>query len=145
MTVVFFGYIVTAFLTTPDWRPVLRAAVVPTVRLEAGFLFIAITLIGTTVTSYMQFFLQASIVEKGVTERELGFTRGDIVISSIFADLIAFFIVVTTAQTLHPAGVQIETAADAAKALVPLAGPMPRCSSRSVSSGRRSPARPSCR
>ena len=123
MTVVFFGYIVTAFLTTPDWRPVLRAAVVPTVRLEAGFLFMAITLIGTTVTSYMQFFLQSSIVEKGVMERELGFTRGDIVISSIFADLIAFFIVVTTAQTLHPAGVEIATAADAAKALVPLAGP----------------------
>jgi Mn2+/Fe2+ NRAMP family transporter len=123
MTVVFFGYIVTAFLTTPDWRPVLRAAVVPTVRLEAGFLFMAITLIGTTVTSYMQFFLQSSIVEKGVTERELGFTRGDVVVSSIFADLIAFFIVVTTAQTLHPAGVEIATAADAAKALVPLAGP----------------------
>jgi len=122
MTVVFLGYIATAFLTTPDWRPVLRAAVVPTIRLEAGFLFMAITLVGTTVTSYMQFFLQSSIVEKGVMERELGFTRGDVLVSSIFADLIAFFIVVTTAQTLYPAGIEIQTAADAAKALEPLAG-----------------------
>ncbi len=122
MTVVFFGYVATAFLTTPDWGPVLKAAVIPTVRLEAGFLFMAITLVGTTVTSYMQFFLQASVVEKGVTERELRFTRGDVVISAIFADLIAFFVVVTTAQTLHPAGVEIASAADAAKALVPLAG-----------------------
>ena len=64
MTVVFFGYVATAFLTTPDWSPVLRAAVIPTVRLEPGFLFMAITLVGTTVTSYMQFFLQASVVRR---------------------------------------------------------------------------------
>ena len=122
MTIVFFGYIATAFVATPDWRPVLHASVIPQWQGSKDYLFMAITLIGTTITSYMQFFLQATEVEKGTPVRELPFVRADVVISSIFANLIAFFIVVTTAQTLHPHGIQIETAADAAKALAPLAG-----------------------
>src|SRR6185503_18538977 len=93
-----------------------------TIHSDAGFLFMAITLIGTTITSYMQFFLQAAYVEKGTSVRELPLARADVVISSVFANFIAFCIIVTTAQTLHPAGVRIETAAEAAKALVPLAG-----------------------
>lgn len=121
-TVVFFGYVGTAFVVTPDWTPVLRASVVPTFRADQGYLFMAITLIGTTITSYMQFFLQATEVEKGTSVRELPFVRADVVISSVFANLIAFFIVVTTAQTLHPHGIKIDTAADAARALAPLAG-----------------------
>lgn len=122
MTVVFLGYIVTAFVVTPDWTPVLVAAVKPTLHLDKEYMFMAITLIGTTITSYMQFFLQATEVEKGTPVRELKFVRADIIISSIFANLVAFFIVVTTAQTLHPHGVKIDSAADAAKALVPIAG-----------------------
>jgi NRAMP (natural resistance-associated macrophage protein)-like metal ion transporter len=110
------------FITTPDWRPVLRAVATPSFRLETGYLFMAITVVGTTVTSYMQFFLQAAVVEKRMGERDLQFERWDVIISCVFADLIAFFIVVTTAQTLHTAGIQIETAAEAAKALEPLAG-----------------------
>lgn len=121
-TVVFFGYVATAFVATPDWTPVLKASVIPTFRADQGYLFMAITLIGTTITSYMQFFLQATEVEKGTSVRELPFVRADVVISSIFANLIAFFIVITTAQTLHPHGIKIDTAADAAKALAPLAG-----------------------
>lgn len=121
-TIVFFGYVGTAFVATPDWSPVLKAAAVPALRADQGYLFMAITLIGTTITSYMQFFLQATEVEKGTSVRELPFVRADVVISSVFANLIAFFIVVTTAQTLHPHGIRIETAADAAHALAPLAG-----------------------
>ncbi len=122
MTVVFFGYVATALITTGDWLPVLRASVVPTVRLDPGFLFMAITLIGTTITSYMQFFLQAAYVEKGTGVRELKLAHTDVIISSIFANFIAFCIVLTTAQTLHAAGIKIETAAEAAQALQPLAG-----------------------
>lgn len=122
MTVVFFGYIATAFVSTPHWAPVLHASVVPKLHADKGYLFMAITLIGTTITSYMQFFLQATEVEKGTSVRELPFVRADVIISSIFANLIAFFIVVTTAQTLYPHGIKIDTAADAAKALVPFAG-----------------------
>lgn len=122
MTVVFFVYVATAFTTTKDWGPTLHAAVTPTLRLDKNYLFLTITLIGTTITSYMQFFLQATEVEKGTGVRQLPFVRADVIISSIFADLIAFFIIVTTAQTLHPHGIKIDTAADAAKALAPLAG-----------------------
>jgi Mn2+/Fe2+ NRAMP family transporter len=122
MTVVFFGYVATAFMTTHEWLPVLKASVVPTVRFDPGFLFMAITLIGTTITSYMQFFLQAAYVEKGTAVRELKLARADVVISSVFANFIAFCIVLTTAQTLHTAGIHIETADQAARALAPLAG-----------------------
>jgi len=122
MTIVFFGYVVTAFMTTHQWLPVLRASVVPTLHADPGFLFMAITLIGTTITSYMQFFLQAAYVERGTGVRELKLARADVVISSVFANFIAFCIIVTTAQTLNKTGVRIDTAAEAAKALVPLAG-----------------------
>jgi Mn2+/Fe2+ NRAMP family transporter len=101
---------------------VLHVAVVPTFHLDTGYLFMLITLIGTTITSYMQFFLQAAVVERGATESDLRLTRADVVISAIFADLVAFFIIVTNAQTLYPAGIQIDSAAEAASALEPLAG-----------------------
>ncbi len=126
MTVVFLAYVATAFMTTSDWTPVLKATVVPSFSLDSGYIFLLITLIGTTITSYMQFFLQAAVVERGVNEKELGLTRADVVISAIFADLIAFFIIVTNAQTLHPNGISIDSAADAAGALEPLAGPYAR-------------------
>jgi Mn2+/Fe2+ NRAMP family transporter len=126
MTVVFLAYVATAFMTTSDWAPVLKATVVPRFSLESGYIFLLITLIGTTITSYMQFFLQSAVVERGVTEKELGLTRLDVVISAVFADLIAFFIIVTNAQTLYPNGISIDTAADAARALEPLAGPYAR-------------------
>lgn len=122
MTVVFFGYVATAFVATPDWEPVVHAAIVPEIQMNKDYLFMAITLIGTTITSYMQFFLQATEVEKGTSVRKLGFVRADVIISSVFANLVALFIVITTAQTLHPHGIKIETAADAAKALEPIAG-----------------------
>src|SRR5581483_9684111 len=105
MTVVFFGYVVTAVRTTPDWTAVLHAAVVPEVHFDTAYLFMAITLIGTTVTSYMQFFLQATVVEKGMHERDLWYERWDVIIACIFADLIAAFIIITTANTLHPNGI----------------------------------------
>jgi len=74
------------------------------------------------VTSYMQFFVQSSVVEKGVTMKRFGRTRLDVVLSSIFADVIGFFIILTTAETLYAAGIKIETAEDAARALAPLVG-----------------------
>jgi NRAMP (natural resistance-associated macrophage protein)-like metal ion transporter len=131
MTVVFFGYVITAFLMTHAWLPVLQAAVVPTFRFETGYLFTAITLIGTTVTSYMQFFLQAAVFEKGMTERELTFARWDVIIACVFADLIAGFIVITTAQTLHPSGVQLTPRPTRPRHSCPWPGATPRSCSRS--------------
>jgi len=122
MTVFYLAYVVTAFAATKDWGPVMLASITPRIELDRGYLFLLITLVGTTVTSYMQFFVQSSVVEKGVTMKRFGRTRLDVVLSSIFADVIAFFIILTTAETLYAAGIKIETAEDAARALAPLVG-----------------------
>jgi Mn2+/Fe2+ NRAMP family transporter len=104
-------------------REVMRGTLIPTLSLDHDYVFLAVTLIGTTITSYMQFFLQATIVEKGVRPEEYNLTKADVVFSAIFGDLVAFFIIVATATTLFPAGIRVDSADDAARALAPIAGP----------------------
>lgn len=123
MTLVFFAYPISAILAKPDWLTVARGTFIPTLSLDHNYIFLAVTLIGTTITSYMQFFLQATIVEKGSPPGEYNLTRADVIFSAIFGDLIAFFIIVATGTTLFPAGIHIESAQDAAQALTPIAGP----------------------
>ena len=122
MTLVFLGYIVSAFLSRPDWGAVAVGIVKPTFRLENAFLFTFVAVIGTTISPYMQVYVQSSVVEKGVTIENYVQTKIDVWIGTIFAILIVFFIVVSTAATLHRTGIQVTTAADAAHALRPLAG-----------------------
>jgi Mn2+/Fe2+ NRAMP family transporter len=124
MSLVFLGYIVSAFLARPAWGEVARALVRPTFSLDAGYLFIVMALIGTTISPYMQVFVQSSVVEKGVTEEDYALTRADVWTGTLFAISIAFFIVVSTAATLHARGFrgELESAAEAARALAPLAG-----------------------
>ena len=122
MSLVFLGYIVSAFLSRPDWGAVAVGIVKPTFRLEHAFLFTFVAVIGTTISPYMQVYVQSSVVEKGVTIEDYAQTKIDVWVGTIFAILIVFFIVVSTAATLHRAGIQITTAADAAHALRPLAG-----------------------
>src|SRR5436305_2450956 len=123
MSLVFLGYIVSAFLARPDWGEVARGFVRPEVRFDAGYIFTVVALIGTTISPYMQVFVQSSVVEKGVTEEDYALTRADVWMGTVFAIAIAFFITVATAATLHAAGVHIESAEQAARALEPLAGP----------------------
>lgn len=122
MSLVFLGYIVSAFLSKPDWSAVAVGLVKPTFKFEQAFLFSFVAIVGTTISPYMQVFVQSSVVEKGVTAEDYNKTRTDVWVGTIFAILIVFFIVVSTAATLHKFGIQISTAADAAKALSPLAG-----------------------
>jgi Mn2+/Fe2+ NRAMP family transporter len=122
MSLVFLGYIVSAFLSKPDWSAVAVGLVKPSFRLEHAFLFAFVAVIGTTISPYMQVFVQSSVVEKGVTIDNYKKTKIDVWVGTIFAILIVFFIVVSTAATLHKAGIQVTTAADAAHALRPLAG-----------------------
>ncbi|HZT60326.1 MAG TPA: Nramp family divalent metal transporter [Pyrinomonadaceae bacterium] len=122
MSLVFLGYIVSAFLAKPDWSQVARGLVRPTVEFNAGYIFTIVALIGTTISPYMQVFVQSSVVEKGVTEDDYGPTRADVWVGTTFSDLVAFFIIVATAATLFKHGVHVETAAQAAEALEPLAG-----------------------
>ena len=122
MSLVFLGYVVSAFLARPDWGGVARGLVRPEIQFNAGYLFTVVALIGTTISPYMQVFVQSSVVEKGVTEEDYALTRVDVWTGTVFALAVAFFIAVATAATLHAAGIHIESAEDAARALEPLAG-----------------------
>ncbi|HEV2708494.1 MAG TPA: Nramp family divalent metal transporter [Pyrinomonadaceae bacterium] len=128
MSLVFLGYIVSAFLARPDWGEVARQVVRPEIRFDAGYLFTVVALIGTTISPYMQVFVQSSVVEKGVTEEDYNLTRADVWTGTAFAISVAFFIVVSTAAALHAhgGGAHIESAEQAARALEPLAGPYAR-------------------
>jgi NRAMP (natural resistance-associated macrophage protein)-like metal ion transporter len=120
------AYIVSGVLAHPDWK---AAALSTVTRPESagfrnyGYLSMIIGLAGTTIAPWMQFYLQASIVEKGVTARQYTASRLDVVIGCLFAAIVAWFIVVACAATLHSVGkYNIESGADAAQALRPLAG-----------------------
>jgi len=119
-------YIVAGVLARPDWK---AAAFATVTRPQAagirnyGYLYMVIGLVGTTIAPWMQFYLQASVVEKGITERQYRATRWDVVLGCVFTDIVAWFIIVACAATLYAAGHHnIESAADAAQALRPLAG-----------------------
>ncbi|HLG51744.1 MAG TPA: Nramp family divalent metal transporter [Chloroflexota bacterium] len=123
MTLAFFAYPISAVLAHPDWGAVARHALIPSFRLDRDYIFMFIATVGTTITPYMQIFVQSSVVDKGITVREYHYERVDVIVGSIFGDLISFFIIVCTAATLYTRHVTIETAADAAQALIPVAGP----------------------
>jgi Mn2+/Fe2+ NRAMP family transporter len=122
----YLAYIVSGVLAHPDWK---AAALSTVTRPESagfrdyGYLSLIIGLAGTTIAPWMQFYLQASIVEKGVTARQYKTSRLDVIIGCLFAAVVAWFIVVACAATLHTAGkYNIASGADAAQALRPLAG-----------------------
>jgi NRAMP (natural resistance-associated macrophage protein)-like metal ion transporter len=122
MSLVFLTYIVSAFMAKPDWSHVAREFVTPSFSFESGYLFTVMALIGTTITPFMQVFVQSSVVEKHLDEDDLNVARADAVIGVFFANLIAAFIVIATATTLYSRGVKLEDAADAAQALAPVVG-----------------------
>jgi Mn2+/Fe2+ NRAMP family transporter len=119
-------YIIAALLAHPDWK----AAAVATVSRPSGtgmrsygYLFMIIGLVGTTIAPWMQFYLQASVVEKGITARQYRASRWDVILGCLFTDIVAWFIIVACAATLYAKGrADIKDAADAAQALRPLAG-----------------------
>ena len=122
MSLVFLGYIVSAFLARPHWSSVAAGLVTPTFKLQHAFLFTFVAVVGTTISPYMQVYVQSSVVEKGVTPDDYSKTRTDVWVGTIFAIVIVFFIVVSTGATLHKAGIHVDSAAEAAHALRPLAG-----------------------
>lgn len=118
----FLSYIISGIIVNPPWEQVLVASVTPTFSGDAEFLMMAIGVIGTTITPWGQFYVQASVVDKGITAKDYRYTFWDVMIGAFFTWLIAFFIIVATAATLYANGISIETAKDAAIALEPLAG-----------------------
>ncbi len=122
LSLVFITYIVAAFLADPDWESALTSTVIPHVVGESSFISLVIAMVGTTIAPWMMFFTQSNVVEKGLTVKDLFSQRVDAVSGTIAACLVAWFIIVTTGAVLFPAGITIDSAADAARALAPFAG-----------------------
>lgn len=123
MSLVFFSYVISAFVAKPDWPVVAESFVQPTFSLDFVYLFTIMALIGTTITPFMQVYVQSSVVEKQMDKDDLPLARADVIVGTTFACLIAAFIVISTSATLHANGVtSIDSAATAAESLVPVAG-----------------------
>lgn len=123
MTLVFLAYPAAAILGNPDWGAVARGAAVPTIRFESEYIFVLVAVLGTTITPYIQVFQQSSIVERGAARRHYSDERLDAYFGSFFSNLMSISMIVATAATLYTIGQHdISSAADAARALEPVAG-----------------------
>ncbi|HTZ40208.1 MAG TPA: Nramp family divalent metal transporter [Syntrophales bacterium] len=119
---VYLSYIISGFMANPPWEVVMTAMVIPTFRFEETYIFMLVGVIGTTIAPWMQFYQQASIVEKEIQIKDYRYVRWDVIVGCIFAVIVVFFIMVACAATLHANGILVKTAEDAAVALAPLAG-----------------------
>src|SRR5579884_1648517 len=123
MTIPFFAYPIAAILARPHWGSVGKAIVAPHVQLSSGYLFLFIATAGTTITPFMQLYVQSAVVERGIGPDELNAERAEVAAGSLFANLVASFIIIATGATLFVHGDRtVNSAADAARALEPFAG-----------------------
>src|SRR5512137_548941 len=121
-SVFYIAYPITLFFAKPDWAEIGTALVVPRLHADAAYVGMLIGMVGTTIAPWMQFYLQAAVVEKGIKPEQYGLSRLDVIAGCVATDVVAFAIVVACAATLHVAGVRVESAGQAAMALEPLAG-----------------------
>ncbi len=123
MTIPFFAYPVAAVLAHPDWGAVGKAIVVPHIQLNGPYVILFIATVGTTITPFMQLYLQSAVVERGLGPEDIPSERAEVAGSSLFANLVAGFIIIATGATLFLHGDHtVHSAAQAAKALAPFAG-----------------------
>jgi Mn2+/Fe2+ NRAMP family transporter len=123
MTIPFFAYPIAAILAKPDWGDVGSAIVTPHIEFTSAYLLLFIATAGTTITPFMQLYVQSAVVERGIGTDELNAERVEVATGSIFANLIACFIIIATGATLYVHGDHtVNSAADAAQALAPFAG-----------------------
>lgn len=118
----YFGYVLSGFMAKPQWSAVFKSTFMPQLQWNSEYIILSIAIIGTTITPWMQFYLQSSIAEKGITKEEYKASRLDVFIGCSITDIVSFFIIVTCATTLFPFGIRIHEASEAAIALKPLAG-----------------------
>lgn len=122
MCLFYVTYIISGILAHPDWNAVGHALVTPTFSLDTSYLVILVGILGTSITPWMQFYLQSSIVEKGLKLSEYRYAQWELILAAILATTISFFILLAAAAILYPQGITIENAAEAAAALEPIAG-----------------------
>ncbi len=116
------SYIVSAFTANPDWELVLQRAVVPTVVLDREFIFAVLATVGTTITPWAIVYMQASVTDKGIDPSRYRYARLDVVLGAVWGNVVSAFIIIATAATLFAIGLPVDSAADAALALEPVAG-----------------------
>ena len=122
ISAVFVTYVITGVVVGPDWGKALGRTVVPQMSGDPAYISLLVASIGTTISPYMIFMVSSNVAEKNLDEGDILGQRADNVSGALVSQAIAWFIVLTTASVLFPAGVVIQDAADAAQALVPLAG-----------------------
>ena len=119
---VYVSYIFSGILARPDWGMVFKHTLVPSFKIDMDFMLLSIAMVGTTVTPWMQFYLQSSVVEKGIKMKQYKYQKWDVILGSVVAVIIAFFIIIACAAVLHPQGIIVHEAKEAALALRPFAG-----------------------
>ena len=115
-------YVVSAIMGKPDWGEIGAAIIHPRFEVNTRSMAMVIGLVGTTIAPWMQFYMQSSVIEKGLKMQNYNYTLTDIVVGCVITVVVAFFIMVACASTLHPNGIVIHEAKDAALSLKPLAG-----------------------
>jgi len=120
--VFYVAYIISGVMEKPPWDEVIQTTITPSFSFQPSYVTMLIGVVGTTIAPWMQFYLQSSIVEKGIRVKDYKYSRLDVVIGCFVTDIVAWFIIVACAATLFKHHIQIETAKDAAIALRPLAG-----------------------
>jgi len=118
----YISYILSGFLSKPQWKEVVYSSVKPTFQFNKAYLFMLMGVIGTTIAPWMQFYQQSSVVEKGIKLKNYKYSRFDVIIGAFVVNIVAIFIVIVCANTLFTHGIRVESAKDAALALKPLAG-----------------------
>jgi NRAMP (natural resistance-associated macrophage protein)-like metal ion transporter len=117
---VYITYIISGVLVKPDWKEAAIYSVKPILIFDSGYIYMLIGMVGTSIAPWMQFYLQAAVVEKGITAKEYTQSRLEVIIGCIMTDVVAFFIIVACAGAIWAHGPKdIDSAADAAVALKP--------------------------
>ena len=121
LSLIYISYIIAGLMAHPDWGQV-ATSTVPELQWNKEYIVMVVGLIGTTIAPWMQFYLQSSVVEKGVSRDELKYSRAESIIGPIFTGIVALFILIACAATINVAGTQVTDVPDIAHALIPVAG-----------------------
>ena len=116
------SYVVSVFIIKPDFNEILRNALIPTMQLDSDFILAVLATIGTTITPWGIFYMQASVVDKGIEIEDYPLTKVDVTFGAAWGNIISAFIIIVTGATLYSVGIRVEDAEHAAMALAPLAG-----------------------
>jgi len=118
----YLSYIIAGILAQPDWGLAAKSVITPQINLNTDYITMLIGMVGTTIAPWMMFYIQSSVVEKGISLKNLRYSKVDAIFGAIVVNIVAFFIVVACTATIYTNGIQVNNVADVSDALIPLAG-----------------------